>query len=141
VAQSLRAVADRQAVEIIAAAQRDSEILRGEGEAQRSLIFANAYNRDQEFFDFYRTMQSYRTALGSTGTTMVLSPDTEFFQYFGSDQRNAEGSAAAPATSAGADEPATDASATEGAADEPALPTSAAAGSVESIEAPAATGQ
>ena len=84
-AQSLRAVADRQAVEIIAAAQRDAEILRGEGDAERSLIFANAYNRDREFFEFYRSMASYRTALGETGTTMVLSPDSEFFSYFGAD--------------------------------------------------------
>jgi membrane protease subunit HflC len=85
-AQSLRAVADRQAVEIIAAARRDAEILRGEGDAERSLIFADAYNRDPEFFEFYRSMQSYRTALGSAGTTMVLSPDSEFFQYFGGDR-------------------------------------------------------
>ena len=82
-AQSLKAIADRQAVEIIASARRDSEILRGEGEAQRSLIFANAYSQDREFFEFYRSMQSYRTALGATGTTMVLSPDSEFFRYFG----------------------------------------------------------
>lgn len=85
-AQSLRAIADRQAVEIIAAARKDSEILRGEGEAQRSLIFANAYSKDPEFFEFYRSMQSYRTALGATGTTMILSPDSEFFQYFGGRQ-------------------------------------------------------
>jgi membrane protease subunit HflC len=85
-AQSLRAVADRQAVEIIAAARRDAEILRGEGEAARTLIFADAYNRDPEFFEFYRSMQSYRTALGADGTTMVLSPDSEFFQYFGGGQ-------------------------------------------------------
>ena len=81
-AQSLRAVADRQAVEILAAARRDSEILRGQGDAQRADIFAEAYNRDAGFFDFYRSMQSYRTALGPTGTTMVLSPDSEFFRYF-----------------------------------------------------------
>lgn len=86
VAQSLRAVADRQAVEILAAARRDSEILRGEGEAERTNIFADAYNRDAEFFQFYRSMQSYRTALGASGTTMVLSPESEFFQYFGQDQ-------------------------------------------------------
>ena len=82
-AQSLRAIADRQAVEIIAAARRDAEILRGEGEGERTTIFADAYNRDPEFFEFYRSMQSYRTALGATGTTMVLSPDSEFFRYFG----------------------------------------------------------
>lgn len=82
-AQSLRAIADRQAVEIVAAARRDSEILRGEGEALRSAVYADAYNADPEFFEFYRSMQSYRTALGAQGTTMVLSPDSEFFRYFG----------------------------------------------------------
>jgi modulator of FtsH protease HflC len=82
-AQSLRAIADRQAVEIIAASRRDAEILRGEGDGERSLIFANAYSQDPEFFEFYRSMQSYRTALGAAGTTMVLSPDSEFFTYFG----------------------------------------------------------
>jgi modulator of FtsH protease HflC len=81
-AQTLRAVADRQAVEIIAAARRDAEILRGEGEGERTLIFAGAYSRDPEFFEFYRSMQSYRAALGSAGTSMVLSPTSEFFQYF-----------------------------------------------------------
>jgi membrane protease subunit HflC len=84
-AQSLRAIADRQSVEIVAAARRDSEILRGEGEAQRSQVFAAAYNVDPEFFEFYRSMQSYRTALGNTGTTMVLEPNSEFFHYFGAD--------------------------------------------------------
>jgi membrane protease subunit HflC len=97
VAQSLRAVADRQAVEIIAAARRDAEILRGEGEAERTTIFAEAFNRDPEFFQFYRSMQSYRTALGASGTTMVLSPDSEFFQYFGQDQSGSPGAAPAPA--------------------------------------------
>lgn len=105
-AQSLRAVADRQAVEIIAAARRDSEILRGEGEAQRSTIFAQAYQRDPEFFEFYRSMQSYRTALGASGTTMVLSPDSEFFRYFGSGGSGTPpvASTAAPVEAPAADE-------------------------------------
>ncbi|MEO6178273.1 MAG: protease modulator HflC, partial [Devosia sp.] len=81
-AQSLKAIADRQAVEIVAAANRDSEILRGEGDATRISVFAAAYGQDEEFFEFYRTLQSYRTALGSSGTTMVLAPDGEFFKYF-----------------------------------------------------------
>jgi len=76
------AIADRQRTEIIAAAQRDAEILRGEGEAERSAIFAAAYTRDPDFFQFYRSMQSYRAALGGTGTTMVLSPNSEFFRFF-----------------------------------------------------------
>ena len=82
-AQTRRAIADRQAVETVAAAQKDSEILRGEGDAARNAVFADAYNRDVEFFEFYRSMQSYRAALGETGTTMLLTPDSEFFQYFG----------------------------------------------------------
>lgn len=88
VAQTARAVADRQAVEVLAAARRDSEILRGEGEAARSEIFASAYGRDQDFFEFYRSMQSYRASLAGSATTMVLSPDSEFFQYFQSQNPN-----------------------------------------------------
>lgn len=87
-AQSLKAIADRQAVEIVAAANKDSEILRGEGDAQRSAIFAQAYGADPEFFEFYRSLQSYRSALGGNGTTMVLSPNSEFFQYFKADTIN-----------------------------------------------------
>lgn len=81
-AQTARAIADRQAVEVLSAARRDAEILRGEGDGQRSQIFADAYNRDTDFFDFYRSMQSYRAALGPSGTTMVLSPESEFFRFF-----------------------------------------------------------
>jgi membrane protease subunit HflC len=84
-AQSLRAIAERQAVEIVAAATRDAEIIRGTGDAERNRIFALAYGQDPEFFEFYRSMQSYRTALGNSGTTMILSPDSAFFRYFGSD--------------------------------------------------------
>ena len=93
-AQSLRAIADRQAVEILAAARRDAEILRGEGDAERNRVFAIAYNADPEFFEFYRSMESYRTSLGNDGTTMVLSPNSEFFSYFGN---SGEASATLPA--------------------------------------------
>ncbi|TIL73635.1 MAG: protease modulator HflC [Mesorhizobium sp.] len=81
-AQRIRARADREVVEIVAEARRESEILRGEGEAQRSATFANAYQRDPAFFDFYRSMNAYGTALNSTGTTMVLSPNSDFFRFF-----------------------------------------------------------
>lgn len=81
-AQRIRARADREVVEIIAEAQKESEILRGEGEAQRSATFAGAYQRDPAFFDFYRSMNAYGTALDNTGTTMVLSPSSEFFRFF-----------------------------------------------------------
>lgn len=83
-AQSLRAIADRQAVEIVAAATRDAEIIRGTGDAERNRLFAAAYGQDPEFFEFYRSMEAYRNALTGNGTTMVLSPDSEFFRYFGS---------------------------------------------------------
>ncbi|RVC11028.1 protease modulator HflC, partial [Mesorhizobium sp. M7A.F.Ca.AU.002.02.1.1] len=79
-AQRITARADREVVEIVAEAQKESEILRGEGEAQRSATFAGAYQRDPAFFDFYRSMNAYGTALDNTGTTMVLSPNSEFFR-------------------------------------------------------------
>ena len=81
-AQRIRARADRQAVEIRADAQRQSEILRGEGEAERNGIFAQSYGEDPEFFDFYRSMQAYAQSLEDSGTTLVLSPNSEFFRYF-----------------------------------------------------------
>lgn len=88
-AARLRAVADRQVAEITSEAQRDAEIIRGEGDAQRNAIYADAYTRDSGFFDFYRTMRAYEQALDAdSDTTMVLSPDSEFFRFF----RDASGS-------------------------------------------------
>ena len=81
-ARRIRARADRQVVEIKAAAQRDGEILRGEGEGERNAIFADAFGRDPEFFEFYRSMSAYAKALEESGTTMVLSPNSDFFRYF-----------------------------------------------------------
>jgi len=98
-AASIRAIASRQSIELVAAANKDSEILRGEGDAQRAAIYSQAYGADPEFFEFYRALQSYRTALGSSGTTMVLSPDSEFFQYFKAD--TLDGKVPTPATPAG----------------------------------------
>lgn len=82
-AQKIKALADRDRVVIVAEAERDSDILRGQGEGEMNRIFADAFGRDPEFFAFYRTMQAYEQALGSNDTTMVLSPDSEFFRYFG----------------------------------------------------------
>ncbi len=96
-AQRIRARADREVVEIVAEANKESEILRGEGDAQRSATFAAAYMRDPAFFDFYRSLSAYTEALDNTGTTMLLSPDSEFFRFF----RDPEGktpSGPAPAT-------------------------------------------
>jgi len=91
-AQRITARADRE----VAEARKESEILRGEGEAQRSATFADAYKRDPAFFDFYRSMNAYGTALDNTGTTMVLSPNSEFFRFF----RNPDGTDSKPAAPA-----------------------------------------
>ncbi len=79
----IRADADRQQAVIIAEAQRQSSILRGEGEGEKNRILAEAFNRDREFFDFYRSLQAYRNTFGTDDTTMVLSPRSDFFRYFG----------------------------------------------------------
>jgi len=82
--QRRRAVADRQVVEITAEAQRDSEILRGQGDADRNRIFAESFGKDPSFFEFYRSMSAYSSSLSSQDTTLVLSPNSEFFRYFDS---------------------------------------------------------
>jgi len=79
----LMAEADRKYVEMISEARRQSEIVRGEGEAERNKVFAGAFERDPEFFAFYRSMQAYSKSLTGSGTTLVLSPNSEFFKYFG----------------------------------------------------------
>jgi modulator of FtsH protease HflC len=80
-AARIRAEADRQAVVIVAQAQREADILRGQGDAERSRIFADAYQRDPSFFEFYRSMQAYEQALPPSDTTYVLSPDSEFLRF------------------------------------------------------------
>ncbi|MBA4785144.1 MAG: protease modulator HflC [Alphaproteobacteria bacterium] len=97
--QTRRAVADRQVVEIVSAAQRDSEIIRGEGDAERTQIFGEAFGRDPEFFDFYRSMTAYVESLVDTGTTLVLSPDSAFFKFLNNPDVEA-GSAATRARNA-----------------------------------------
>ncbi len=80
----MKATADRKAVEMVSEAGRQSEIIRGDGDAERARVFADAYQKDPEFYSFYRSMQAYATSLADKGTTLVLSPDSEFFKYFGS---------------------------------------------------------
>ena len=81
--QKIKADADRERTVLLAEAKKRAEILRGEGDAVRSRIFAEAFNLDPEFFAFYRSLQAYRNALQSGDTTMVLSPNSDFFSYFG----------------------------------------------------------
>lgn len=99
-AQRIRAIADRQVVEIVSEATRDSELIRGEGDGERNGIFAEAFSKDSEFFEFYRSMNAYSSALADSGTTMVLSPTSEFFRYFNSSAADAKSAAPAAAPAA-----------------------------------------
>ena len=80
-AQKIRADADKQRVVIVAEAQRVAEETRGEGDATSIKIYADAFGRDEEFFAFYRSMQAYRKSLKENGTSLVLSPSSDFFRY------------------------------------------------------------
>jgi membrane protease subunit HflC len=85
-ANRIRATADREVTVIKAEATRKGETLRGEGEAERNRIFADAFNRDPDFFAFYRSMQAYEAGLKSGDTRLVISPDSDFFKYFSDPQ-------------------------------------------------------
>ncbi|MEM5475887.1 protease modulator HflC [Pacificibacter sp. AS14] len=80
-AQRVRAQADRTVVELESDASRKAEITRGEADAERNRIFADAFGEDPEFFEFYRSLNAYRAGLTGDTTTMVISPDSEFFDY------------------------------------------------------------
>ncbi|MEM1409179.1 MAG: protease modulator HflC [Pseudomonadota bacterium] len=81
-AREIRAEAEKNAVAIRATAREESQKIRGLADAERNKIFADAYNRDPEFFAFYRSLTAYETALQDGDTTIILSPDSEFFRYF-----------------------------------------------------------
>jgi membrane protease subunit HflC len=81
-AQRIRANSDKARTVIIAEAKRDSEIQRGVGDAEKNRIFADAFGKDEDFFTFYRSMQAYTASMGDEDTTMILSPDSDFFRYF-----------------------------------------------------------
>ncbi|QXT40923.1 protease modulator HflC [Gymnodinialimonas ceratoperidinii] len=80
-AQRIRATADRTVVELVSDARREAEITRGEADAERTRIFAEAFGQDTEFFDFTRSLTAYERALGAN-SSFVISPDSEFFEYF-----------------------------------------------------------
>jgi len=82
-AQRIRSRADRERTVLIAEAERTAQTLRGQGDGDAIKIYADAFGRDPSFFTFYRSMQAYREALGADGTTFVLSPESDFFRYFG----------------------------------------------------------
>jgi membrane protease subunit HflC len=81
--QEIRARADRDVTVLVAETQTKADTIRGEGDAERNRIFAEAYGKDADFFAFYRSMQAYEAGLGHRDTRMVLRPDSDFFRYFG----------------------------------------------------------
>jgi membrane protease subunit HflC len=82
-AQRVRAQADRTVIELVSDANRQAEITRGEADAQRNATYAEAFSQDQEFFEFYRSLTAYSRALKGSNSTLVITPDSEFFDYLG----------------------------------------------------------
>jgi len=82
-AVTITSTADKDVSVLLANANKDSEIMKGEGDGERNAIFAEAFGRDPAFFSFYRAMQAYETALIGGDTSVILSPDSEFFKFFG----------------------------------------------------------
>ncbi|MGD0867407.1 MAG: protease modulator HflC [Rhizomicrobium sp.] len=94
ISQRIRARADRDVTVLTAEATRESEILRGQGDADKTKILGDAYGQDADFFAFYRSMKAYQDALPADTTSIVLSPNSEFFHYF---SQPGGGAAAVPA--------------------------------------------
>jgi membrane protease subunit HflC len=82
-ALGIRAQAEREKTIILAEAQKKAEILRGQGDGESAKIYADAFSKDRDFFAFYRSMEAYKQALTPEDTTVILSPNSEFFEYFG----------------------------------------------------------
>lgn len=82
-AQGIRAKAERERTVLIAEARKKSEILRGKGDSEATRIYAEAFGKDKDFFEFYRSMMAYKEALGDQTTTLVLSPNSSFFRFMG----------------------------------------------------------
>jgi membrane protease subunit HflC len=83
IAAKITSTADKDVTVLLANANKQSQIFKGEGDGQRNKIFAEAYGKDPEFFGFYRAMQAYETALIGGDTSLILSPDSDFFKFFG----------------------------------------------------------
>jgi membrane protease subunit HflC len=106
-AQRIRAQADRTVVELTSEAAREAEIARGEADARRNAIFAQAFTSDPEFFEFYRSLTAYTRALQGSNSTLVMSPDGDFFNYFRNVDLGAGTAPAVGAPAAGVPAPAT----------------------------------
>lgn len=94
--QRIEARAEREVTVLLAEAGRESQILRGEGEAEQTKILGDAYGQDADFFAFYRSMQAYKDALPADTTRVLLSPNSEFFRYFGQSPGASANAATAP---------------------------------------------
>jgi modulator of FtsH protease HflC len=105
IAQRIRSRADRERRVLIADAQRQADVYRGEGDAEATRIFGEAYGADQEFYEFYRSMQAYRQALADGKTNLVISPDSEFFRFFSQPDLSPDQAASAPAVQGSAATP------------------------------------
>jgi len=99
-AQRVRAQADRTVVELVSEARRESEIVRGEADAERNAIFAQAFEQDQDFFEFWRSLSAYERAIRGNNSTMVITPDSEFFEYLDGSGLTSGAPASAPQPSA-----------------------------------------
>lgn len=93
-AQRVRAQADRTAIEIVSEAERDANIIRGEADAERNAILAEAFTADEEFFSFIRSMEAYRNSMTGANTTMMIEPDSDFFDYLRSPTSGGAGTVA-----------------------------------------------
>ena len=87
---TITSTADKEVTVILADAEKQSQILKGQGDGQRNKIFADAFGQDPDFFAFYRAMQAYETALIGGETSLILSPDSEFFKFFGNINSNSQ---------------------------------------------------
>jgi membrane protease subunit HflC len=105
-AQRVRAQADRTAIEIVSEAERDANIIRGEADAERNSILADAFSADEEFFAFLRSMEAYRNAMRGENTTMMIEPDSAFFNYLRSPESAAAPVPAVPGPAAAGEGPA-----------------------------------
>ncbi|MBE2276376.1 MAG: protease modulator HflC [Rhodobacteraceae bacterium] len=130
-AQRVRAAADREVVELTSKARREADVIRGEADAERNRVLAEAYGADPEFFAFLRSMNAYETALKAGNSSIVLSPDNEFFDYFSGEESSA---AASGATAEAAPRPA---AAAEPAAEAEPAPAAEPAPEAEAAPAPA----
>ncbi len=84
--ERIKANADKEREIIVANAEKDAEIVRGEGDARATEIYASAFQKNEEFFNFYRSLNAYRDSFGSNSDILLIEPDSEFFKYFGNAQ-------------------------------------------------------